>query len=88
MPQELSIFLIILAIAVVLGIISFLIYRFMSLKLKDKNDGKPSDEEIVNQELKRILEPVEDEKIAKEIEEYDEDNLSDNKPDKKDEKKD
>lgn len=88
MPKELSIFLIILAIAVVLGIISFLIYRFMSLKLKDKNDGKPSDEEIASQELKRILEPVEDEKIAKEIEEYDEDNLSDNKPDKKDEKKD
>lgn len=67
------ILLIIIVIAGVIGLVSYLIYRFLSLRLKDKNDDKPTEDEVVNQELKRVLMPVEDEKIAKEIENYDED---------------
>lgn len=67
------ILLIIIVIAGVIGLVSYLIYCFLSLRLKDKNDDKPTEDEVVDQELKRILMPVEDEKIAKEIENYDED---------------
>ena len=71
--SPLYILLIIIVIAGVIGLVSYLIYCFLSLRLKDKNDDKPTEDEVVDQELKRILMPVEDEKIAKEIENYDED---------------
>ncbi len=67
------ILLIIVGIAGVIAIISYIIHRFLSLRLKDKKDDKPTEDEVVDQELKRVLMPVEDEKIAKEIENYDED---------------
>ena len=58
-------FLIVLGSAAVIAIVAFLIY--LSLKPKLKVDDKPSEEDIVAEEMNRILVPVEDEEVAKEI---------------------
>ena len=46
---------------------------------KEKKAGKPTEEEAREEELNRMTRPVEDEKIAKEMEEYDENEKKDNK---------
>lgn len=58
-------FLIVLGSAAVIGVVAFLIY--LSLKPKLKVDDKPTEDEIVAEEMNRILVPVEDEDVAKEI---------------------
>ena len=44
---------------------------------KKKKEGKPTEEEAREEELNRMTRPVEDEKIAKEMEEYDENEKKD-----------
>ena len=62
------IFLIILGAAAVIALVAFLIYLYLKPKLK--KDDKPSDEQIVREEMDRILKPIEDEETAKAVEEY------------------
>ena len=62
------IFLIVLGVVAFIAIVAFLIYLYLRPKLK--KDDKPSEEQIVNEEMNRILQPVEDEEVAKEINEY------------------
>ena len=69
-PQELLIFIIVVAGVGVIGIIAFIIYRILRPRLKD---DKPSEEEILQDELNRVLQDVEDEKTAEEIKNYKED---------------
>ncbi|MCD8209700.1 MAG: hypothetical protein LUC31_02660 [Coprobacillus sp.] len=57
----------ILAAAVVIGIIAYVVYRYTRPKLK--ND-KPSEEEVAQEELDRLLTPIEDEETLKEMSEY------------------
>ena len=64
-------FLIVLGAAAVIAIVAFLIY--LSLKPKLKIDDKPSDEEIVKEEINRILVPVEDEDTARAIAQHKDD---------------
>lgn len=64
----LIIFLVVLGVAAVIAIVSFLIYKFLHLKIKA--DKTVNEEEALEEELNRILEPVEDEKVAKEIADY------------------
>ena len=59
----------IIASAAVIAIAAFVIHRIMHPKLKSE-DEKPSEEQIVQEELDRVLQPVEDEEAAKEISEY------------------
>ena len=59
----------VIAVAAVIAIVAFVIHRIMHPKLKSEDD-RPSDEEIVKEELDRVLQPVEDEETAKEISEY------------------
>ena len=66
--QGLIIFLIVLAAAAVIAIIAFLLYLYLRPKLKV--DDKPSDEQIVDEEMKRILKPVDDKETADSISEY------------------
>lgn len=66
--QGLIIFLIVIAAAAVIAIVSFLIYFFLRPKLKV--DDKPTEEQIVNEEMNRILKPVDDETTAEAINEY------------------
>lgn len=67
MPASLKTFLIIIAFAAVIAIVAFAIYRILMPKLKE---DKPSDEEILSEELTRILEPIDDPETAKKVSEY------------------
>lgn len=62
------IFLIVLGIVAVIAIVAFLLYLYLRPRLK--TNDKPSDDEIVKEEMNRILKPVDDEDTAKAIEEY------------------
>ena len=62
------IFLIVLGAAFGIGLVAFLIYLYLKPKLK--KDDKPSEEEIVREEMERILKPIEDEETAKAVENY------------------
>lgn len=63
--------LIILGIAGVIAIAAFVVYRLLHPKLKKEEET--NEEKILQEELDRVLEPVEDEDIKKQIEDYKED---------------
>ena len=65
---DVLIFLIVLGAAVFIAAVSFLLYLYLRPRLK--HDDKPSDEQIVREEMDRILQPIEDEETAKAVEEY------------------
>ena len=65
-----EIFLIILAVAAVVAILAFILYRILRPRLKE---DKPSDEEILKDEMNRVLQDVDDEEVAKQISNYKED---------------
>ena len=70
MPQPLLIFLIVIGVVAIIGIVAFVIYRLLRPRLKEE---KPSEEEILQDEMKRVLQDVEDEDVAKQISDYKED---------------
>lgn len=63
-----AIFGIVVGIAVVIALIAFTINRILKLKIK-KND-KPTEEEIVAEEMNRVLKPIDDDQTAKAVNEY------------------
>ena len=65
-------FIVIVAVAAVIGVVAFLIHRFLHPKLKSENE-KPSDEQMMQEELDRVLEPIKDEKTAEEVNNYKDD---------------
>ena len=64
------IFLIVIGVFAVIAILAFIIYRVMTPKLKDENKEKKTEADYAKEELDRILQPVEDEQVAKEISGY------------------
>lgn len=62
------IFLIVLGAAFIIGLIAFILY--LAFKPKLKRDDKPTDEQIVEEEMNRVLKPIEDEETAKAVEQY------------------
>lgn len=66
------ILLVIIGVAGIAAIVAFSIHRSLHPTLKE-DDKKPTEEEILKEEMDRLLEPVEDEETAKEIEDYKED---------------
>ena len=67
MPTSLLTFIIIISIAAVIAIVAFIIYRILMPKLKEE---KPSDEDILNEEMTRVLQPIDDPETAKQVSEY------------------
>lgn len=67
-----AIFLIVVGFFALIAIVAYIIHRILRPRLKDE-EKKDNEEEIVQEELNRILQPVEDEKVAKEIQDYKED---------------
>jgi len=61
---------IIVGVMLVIALIAFIIYRVSHPKLKE-ND-KPAEEEIINEELNRILKPIDDDQIAEQVNQYEE----------------
>ena len=68
--EELFILLAILGVTGAVALVTFIIYRTTHPKLKD--DGKPTEEEILHEEIDRVLKPIEDDEIRKEVEDYQE----------------
>ena len=65
--NPLLLLLIILGIAAIVAIVAFGIYRYLHPKL---NETKPTEEQFVQEELDRILQPIEDEETAQKVNEY------------------
>ena len=61
LPQGVLILLIVVGFTAVIAIIAFIIYRLLRPKLKEE---KPSEEEILQDELNRVLQTVEDDQAA------------------------
>ena len=55
----------------VIALVAFLIYRFLNPKFKQ--DKQLDEKEALEEELNRVLEPIDDDEGAKEIAEYVED---------------
>ena len=70
MPQQLLIIIIIISVTGLVALFAFILYRFLRPRLKEE---KPSEEEILEDEMKRVLSDVEDEEVAKQISDYKED---------------
>ena len=64
------VFLIVFGVIAIIALVAFIIYRTIRPRLKEE---KPSEEEILQDEMKRVLQDVEDEAVAKEISDYKED---------------
>lgn len=70
MPSQVIVFIVIVAATAVVALIAFILYRILRPRLKE---DKPSDEEILEDEMKRVLQDVEDEDVAKQISDYKDD---------------
>ena len=70
MPSQLLVFIIIISATAVVALLAFILYRILRPRLKE---DKPSEEEILQDEMKRVLQDVEDEEVAKQISDYKED---------------
>ena len=70
MPSQLIVFIVIIAATAVVALLAFILYRILRPRLKEE---KPSDEEILEDEMKRVLQDVEDEDVAKQISDYKDD---------------
>ena len=64
------VFLIVLGVTAVVALVAFIIYRTLRPRLKEE---KPSEEEILEDEMKRVLQDVEDAEVAEQISNYKED---------------
>ena len=64
------IFLIILGFFGLIAIVAFIIHKLLRPKLKEKEESKPTEQDYAKEELDRVLQPVEDEQVSKEIQDY------------------
>lgn len=70
--QGITVFLIVLGAVVLIALVAFGIYR--SIRPKLRIDDKPSEEEIVHEEINRLLKPIDDDETAKAVNDYKDDN--------------
>ncbi len=66
------IFLIVLGFFAVIAIVAFIIHKFLRPRLRENEpeDEENKEEKYAKEELDRVLQPVEDEEVSKEIQEY------------------
>ena len=65
---ELLTFLVILGAVVGIALVAFLIFLYLRPRLK--HDDKPTEEQILHEEMDRVLKPIDDEETAKAVEQY------------------
>ena len=70
MKQSIIILIAVIAAAGLIALVAFIIYRVLRPKLKEE---KPSDEQILQDEMNRVLQDVEDPEAAKQISDYKQD---------------
>ena len=68
MNSPVVILLLILGCAALIAVIALIIYKILHPKLKQ--DKKIDEEKALQEELNRVLEPIDDEKISKDIQNY------------------
>ena len=68
MSDGLKIFLVDLGAVVAIALIASSIYMYLKPRLK--RDDKPTEEQILHEEMDRVLKPIDDEETAKAIEQY------------------
>ena len=70
MPDTVIILLVVILVAAVVGLVAYILYRILRPRLKEE---KPTEEEILQDEMNRVLQDVEDEEVAKQINDYKDD---------------
>lgn len=70
MPAPVITLLVIIGVTGLIALVTFIIYRYTHPRLKE-ND-KPTEEQILHEEMDRVLKPIEDDELRKEIEDYQE----------------
>ena len=70
MPQSIIILIAVIAAAGLIALVAFIIYRVLRPRLKEE---KPSEEQILQDEMNRVLQDVEDPETAKQISDYNQD---------------
>ena len=70
MPQSVLILIVVISVTAIIALLAFIIYRFLRPRLKE---DKPTEEEILKDEMSRVLQDVDDEEAAKQISSYKED---------------
>ena len=70
MPGQLIVFIVIIGATAIVALLAFILYRILRPRLKE---DKPSEEQILEDEMKRVLQDVEDEDVAKQISDYKDD---------------
>ena len=70
--EGLWVFLIVIGAFAVIAVVAFVIYRLLRPKLKEgeKEEAPKTEEDYAKENLDRILQPVEDEEVSKEIQDY------------------
>ena len=63
-----GVFFIVVGGVAFIALVAFILFRILRPKLK--LDEKPSEEELVEEEMNRILKPIEDDETAKAVSEY------------------
>lgn len=64
------IFLIVLGFFALIAILAFILHKILRPKIKDDEKEKPTEQDYAKEELDRLLQPVEDDNVSKEIQEY------------------
>ena len=70
MPQGVLILIIVICVTAVIALLAFILYRILRPRLKEE---KPTEEQILEDEMKRVLQDVEDEEVAEQINNYKDD---------------
>ena len=70
MPQQVLILIIVICVTAIIALLAFILYRVLRPRLKEE---KPTEEQILEDEMKRVLQDVEDEEVAQQINSYKDD---------------
>jgi len=70
MPSSVLILIIVISVTAIIALLAFILYRVLRPRLKEE---KPTEEQILEDEMKRVLQDVDDEEVAKQINSYKDD---------------
>lgn len=63
-------FLVVLGAFALIAIVAFVLHKLLRPKLKQKEEDKPTEADYAKEELDRVLQPVDDDQVSKEIQDY------------------
>jgi len=66
--EGLFILLAVIGVTGAIALVTYIIYRYTHPRLKENE--KPTEEEILHEEMDRVLQPIDDNSVRKEVEEY------------------